>query len=150
MRTGRVVSGLALLAGLGLSAWAAIQGDLSVHLFLVVPVVSGSSGPAALGMLLAMGGLVGWVLTGFPARAREPGGSQPSARPPPGDQASDGSGRPPSGETGRDTRGGGIILLGPIPIAWGSDRDSLLGVVIAAIVLILVAAGVLYYLSLGA
>lgn len=148
MRTGRVVSGLALLAGLGLLAWAAIRGDLSVHLFVIVPVVSGSSGPAALGMLLVMGGLVGWLLMGSPGRGRAPGGSQPSTRPPPGEQASEGSGPPPSDETGRDTRGGGIILLGPIPIAWGSDRESLLGVVVAAIVLILVAAGVLYYLSL--
>lgn len=147
MRTGRVVSGLALLAGLGLLAWAAIQGDLSVHLFVVVPVVSGSSGPAALGMLLAMGGLVGWVLTGFPGRARAPGGSRPSTRPPPGEQASDGSPPSPSEETGGDTRGGGIILLGPIPIAWGSDRESLLGVVLAAIALILVAAALLYYLN---
>lgn len=147
MRTGRVVSGLALVAGLGLLAWAAIQGDLSVHLFVVVPVVSGSSGPAALGMLLAMGGLIGWVLTGFHGMATGPGGSRPSARPPPDDQASGGTARSPSEETGRDTSGGGIILLGPIPIAWGSDRESLIGVVVAAIVLILVAAGVLYYLQ---
>lgn len=137
---------MALLAGLGLLAWAALRGDLAVHLFVVVPVVSGTSGPAALGMLLAMGGLIGWVLTGFQGEATRPGDSRSSARPPPDDPASGGSGPPPSEETGRDTQGGGIILLGPIPIAWGSDRESLLGIVIAAVVLMVVAVGVLYYL----
>lgn len=148
MRTGRVVSLVALLAGLGLLAWAAVQGDLSVHLFLVVPVVSGSSAPAALGMLLAMGGLVGWVLTGFPAVTRARGPDAPDARREhsPDHDRSPGADEPPHPEARRETRGGGIILLGPIPIAWGSDRESLLAVVVAAIVLILVAVAAMLYL----
>jgi len=36
------------------------------------------------------------------------------------------------------TRSAGVLLIGPIPIIFGSDKDSLKGVMILAIVLILI------------
>ncbi|HVM45587.1 MAG TPA: hypothetical protein VM582_06590, partial [Candidatus Thermoplasmatota archaeon] len=59
----------ALLAGIGLLAYAATQGSLRVGFFLIIPFVYGTGGAAALGMLLLMAGLVLW----FFARVREAG-----------------------------------------------------------------------------
>lgn len=38
--------------------------------------------------------------------------------------------------TGGQTRGGGILLIGPFPIIFGSDRESVRTLMILAIVLI--------------
>lgn len=137
VRIGRFVSLAALVTGLALIGWAALQGDLSVHLVVVVPVVSGSSPAAAVGMLLGMGGLVGWVATGI----RPPGAAEATRR-----KRGQDTSQPPS-ETETQTRGGGLILIGPFPIAWGSDRSSLTAVIVAAIVLILVALAVMLFLE---
>ena len=40
---------------------------------------------------------------------------------------------------GEKVRGGGVVMIGPIPIAFGSDVASLKGVMILAIVLMIVA-----------
>ncbi len=37
-----------------------------------------------------------------------------------------------------EVRGGGVILIGPIPIIWGTDKSSLEIVLILAIILMLV------------
>lgn len=42
---------------------------------------------------------------------------------------------------GRGGRGGGILLIGPIPIIWGSDKESLKWVMLVGIVFI-----ILYFL----
>jgi uncharacterized protein (TIGR00304 family) len=38
----------------------------------------------------------------------------------------------------RDVKGGGVVLIGPIPIIFGTDRRSASTVVVLAIILILV------------
>jgi len=40
--------------------------------------------------------------------------------------------------TGGQTRGGGVLLIGPIPIVFGSDRESARTLMILAIVLIVI------------
>jgi len=47
------------------------------------------------------------------------------------------------------TRSAGVLLIGPIPIIFGSDKDSVKGVMILAIVLILVVLIIMFlpYLS---
>jgi uncharacterized protein (TIGR00304 family) len=40
--------------------------------------------------------------------------------------------------TGGQTKGAGILLIGPIPIVFGSDRDSVRTLMILAIVLIVI------------
>ena len=39
---------------------------------------------------------------------------------------------------GGQTRGGGVLLIGPIPIIFGSDRESVRTLMILAIVLIII------------
>lgn len=48
--------------------------------------------------------------------------------------------------SGGKTRGGGVLLIGPIPIIFGSDKQSLIVVVVLAIVLMLIA--LLFYSGL--
>lgn len=35
-------------------------------------------------------------------------------------------------------RGGGVVMIGPIPIIFGTDKNSILGVVILAIILMVI------------
>lgn len=93
-----------LVAGASLIVYSAIQGASSVALVIVFPVVSGSSVPFLLGVLLVF---VGFFALPF-ALAHEwdegprhaPSSPLPSAEPQGG--------------------GGGFVLIGPIPILFGS------------------------------
>lgn len=140
MRTGRAISLTALIAGLALLAYSGVQGDLSVHLVLVIPVISGSGPAAALGMLLAIGGLFGLFWTGMELQGPGPGPGQGPGRPAP--TAAKAAG--PEATSGSERRSGGIILLGPIPIAWGSGKDGLRWAVALGIVLTVLAVLVFY------
>lgn len=135
----RLIAGAALFSGLALLAYAALQGDVSVHLVVVVPVVTGTGPWAALGGLLTVAGLAGWVWTGLAGA-----GPGPRGTPPPGGEAHAEEG--PSGEQEASTRGGGVLLIGPIPVAWGTDARSLTGVLLAAAALLLVALAAVWLL----
>lgn len=107
MRTLRALGLVSLLAGLGLLAYAATTGDVRVGLFLVVPYVVGTGIAPFLGTMLIMAGLVMVFVGGLPPMRgweRDPA------------ERSEGSVR---------SRSGGVVLLGPIPIVWGSDRRIL-------------------------
>lgn len=122
MTAARIASWGLLVAGLASLTYAGLQGELEVFVLLVVPVVAGSGPWAALGMLAAIAGAAGLVWTAARESARQgpPGG-------PAGRQAGRTEEARPEREGGhrRETKGGGVILLGPIPIAWGSDRSTL-------------------------
>lgn len=136
--TGRAVSLVALAAGVLLLAYSALQGDLSVHVILVIPVISGSGPAAALGMLLALGGLLGLFVTNVSLRGPGPGPGHGPQSPAP--TAADAPGTEPT--QGSQARSGGIILLGPIPIAWGSGKDGLRWAVLLGVLLTVLAVGV--------
>lgn len=91
----------ALLAGLALVAYAAVEGSLRVGLFLVVPFVYATGPAATFGLLLLMASAVLW----FAGLIR--GVDVPDAPPPAGE---------------RRSASGGVVLLGPIPIVWGSGK----------------------------
>ncbi|UCF09289.1 MAG: DUF131 domain-containing protein [Thermoplasmata archaeon] len=55
-------------------------------------------------------------------------------------------GQGPRPRTGRSVKGGGVVLIGPIPIIFGSDARMTAVLVVLAIVLIIVVA-FLFYLS---
>lgn len=142
--TGRTLSILVLVAGLGLLGYSALQGELSVHLIVVLPVVSGSGPAAALGMLLAIGGLFGLFWTGVQRGGPGPGPGLGGGPKGPAPTTAQGTGHDPAQGTG--SRSGGIILLGPIPIAWGSGKDGLTWAVVLGVILTVVAIGVWLYL----
>jgi uncharacterized protein (TIGR00304 family) len=110
----------ALLAGLVLLAYGFSQGDVRVGLFLIIPFVYATGAAGALGMLLVMAALVLWLV----GKARETTRAMP-----PGWSAD----MPPPERT---TKSGGVVLLGPIPIVWGSDRRILPWMVAAGLALL--------------
>ena len=91
-----------LLAGFLLVADAARRGDATLHLVLVVPVVSGTSAEFILGLVL--------VALGFFLIPLAWGGSSERVSGPPDAPA------PPS-------EMGGVVLLGPVPIFLGAFRN---------------------------
>lgn len=125
----RGISLTGFVAGLVLLAWAALQGDVRVTLVFVVPIVTGSGPAAGLGGLLAVLGALGWLMSISPLRVsgsgRGPSGLSGSREGATGD---------PDGP-GENQQAGGILLIGPIPIAWGTDRSTLLVLVVVAFLL---------------
>jgi uncharacterized protein (TIGR00304 family) len=126
VRAARLGAWIVLLAGLAAIGYAGLQGDLEVYLLVFVPVVAGTGPWAALGLVGVIVGLAGLFWTTASSRMTRPGEGSPRE---PGRARQ----RPEQAE--RETKSGGVILLGPIPIAWGSDRSSLGWILVAAIVL---------------
>lgn len=136
MAAARRASWLLLIAGLASVAYAGLQGNLDVYLLLVIPVVTGTGPWAGLGLLAAFAGLVGLFWTAATPAGLDRGPGRPRReRPEPGDE------EPPVGEESSSTRGGGVILIGPIPIVWGSDRSTTRWLVAAGVLLTLAAIG---------
>lgn len=128
-----------LTLGLTLLLWAGLNGDLTVRLLVIIPIITGTGPAAALGAILTIAGLVAWALT---RPMHPPSHGTPRNRPP---QEPTPSKSPRHDET--DTKAGGILLIGPIPIAWGSDRSTLLVLILATTALIVTAAGILWFLG---
>ena len=139
MRTMRALGLASLLAGGLLLAYAAVNGDVRVGLFLIVPFVYGTGLAPFLGMLLVMAGLF-MLAASAVTGALPPRGSG---------EWTEGERRVESKSGGvagsaRDkpwTRSGhgGVVLLGPIPIVWGSDRRILPWMVAAGAALLVLA-----------
>ena len=108
------------LAGGALLAYAAANGDVKVGLLLIIPFVYGMGLAPTLGMLLLLTAAGLW----FVGAARDAGVVMP-ARP----------GEPDA----RATKTGGVVLLGPIPIVWGSDRRVLVWMIVAGAALLVLA-----------
>ncbi len=102
---GLLVSGVAALAA------AFLQGQATLSLFLVFPIIAASGPWAFLGILLIVAGFATFFFTWPSWSETVPEPSQaPSAMAPPG--------LPP---TVPSRRWGGVVFLGPIPIVFGSD-----------------------------
>lgn len=112
-----------LLAGAGCLAYAASIGQASVVVVLILPVLVGTGPWAFLGTLLLMAGfaLGFFAWTGHSRMARIPGAP---------------AGAPPGAAEGR-TSTGGFLLLGPIPIAFGSTKRLAVGMLAVAIAVLL-------------
>jgi uncharacterized protein (TIGR00304 family) len=129
VRWGALVPAVLLGAGSVLVALAALQGGARLAVVVVVPVVFGSSIEFVVGVLLLLAGLFTLGLAFEPSEETdEPVGGNLS-------RASSGS--------------GGLVLIGPVPIFFGSWRNvptrtrilvAILGAVVFAVV-VLVAFG---------
>lgn len=109
-----------LLSGAALMAYAVATGAARVGFFLIVPFVSGTGLLPLAAMALVF---AAFVLFAF-------GSAKDAAHAPPLDAREHGMGEAPRG------RSGGVLLLGPIPIVWGSDRRILPWMVAAGALLL--------------
>jgi uncharacterized membrane protein len=118
-------------AGVALIADAVVAGGATVAIVVIVPVLSGSSAEFLLGVALLVGAFFSlpFVLSTEPPEAP----ALPSTAPP-----------PPSVTSGGPTAGG-LVLLGPVPIFFGSWRNvsartrlwiALVGAVVLALFLV--------------
>ena len=105
MRSWAVVPAVLLLAGAALVAWAAFQGGAQLAIVIVVPVLYGRSLAFVAGVLLLVAGLFTLPLAFAATEASE--------------VVSDGA--PPPGPTGG---AGGFVVIGPVPIFFGSWKHA--------------------------
>lgn len=118
-------------AGVGLIGAAVATGEAEVSLFLIFPVFSGSSGIFLLGTLL----IVFSFIVGLALLAMGQAEIARYAMGPP---------RPEKGtESAGQTKYGGVVLIGPVPIAFGSDRNLAVFMLVLGIALAIVFLGVL-------
>lgn len=105
-RSVRFVAPVLLFAGVGLVAYAVVTGSASVALWALVPVVHGRSAPFVVGVVLLLLGFFALPLGSFL-------GSEDG--PPPEEKPTAGSG---------SAQGGGVVLIGPVPIFFGAWRAA--------------------------
>ncbi|OGS42145.1 MAG: hypothetical protein A3K67_01110 [Euryarchaeota archaeon RBG_16_62_10] len=134
--TPRMLVPIALfVAGVSLIVVAVATGEAEVSLFLIFPVFSGSSGIFLLGtLLIVFSFIVGLSLmmmgqAGLARGALEP---LPTAK---------------EIEAGAGTRYGGVVLVGPVPIAFGSDKNLAVFMLVLGIALAIVFLGILVLLA---
>lgn len=131
-----IVPVLFFAAGIGLIGLAVAQGDADVSLFLVFPVFSGSSGTFVLGTAFILLSFVsGFILL---AMGQVEVASMDLRR---AVDEVDGTGRRAK------TKYGGVVLVGPVPIAFGSDQKIALAMLVVGIVVAVTLLGVLLLLS---
>jgi uncharacterized protein (TIGR00304 family) len=120
------------LAGVFTIGYAVATGEADVSLIIIFPVFSGSSGLFLLGILLLVASFfVGFALLAF----AQP--SEPEVR-----------GTTSVNEPSRTKSSyGGVVLIGPIPIAFGSDKSIAKLMLAIGIILAVIFIGALLLLS---
>ncbi len=112
VRLVRLVGPVLLIVGLVVLAVGFLQGEATLMLFIIFPVVTASGLWSVLGIILIVAGFflsfLGVASTIEPVPMPPPSPPEPSAAAPPAPAAA-------------QKRWGGIVLLGPIPILFGSD-----------------------------
>ena len=123
--------------GLVLIASAVAMGEAEVSLFLVFPVFSGSSGLFLLGtLLIVLSFIVGFLMLAIGQLEL---------------QSNDIAGRTmvgPGPEGGAPKKEfGGVVLIGPVPVAFGSSRAMALFMLVLGIVVAIILLGILAALA---
>ncbi len=121
----RIISLLLIFSGIFAIAYSALSGNSNFALFVIFPVIYGSDPVLLLGSLLLMFGL--FLFFASPSMYYEPAQTEIVE--------DENIGREVEEE--RKSRYGIVIMLGPIPIAIGSDRNMLLLSLIATLIVIL-------------
>jgi len=110
------------VAGVAVIALAVATGEARVELVLIFPVFSGSSGLFLLGIvLILLSFIIGFALLAM--------GQAELLNAADGSVESQGIDK-----TRTETKYGGVVLIGPVPIAFGSERRIALAMLVAGIV----------------
>lgn len=111
-----------LVVGILLVVLAVLEGQMEMALFIVFPVIYGGGLIAGLGILLVFLGSVSLFLSLIPFGTYE--------------REENGPGYCLDRE--RDIKTGGVVLIGPIPIVFGSDWKMAIWAILLAIALIII------------
>lgn len=123
--------------GLALIASAVVMGEAEVSLFLVFPVFSGSSGLFLLGtLLIVLSFIVGFLMLAMGQLELQSNGIAERTM-----TGSRGEGGAP------EKHFGGVVLIGPVPIAFGSSRTMALFMLVLGIVVAIILLGILAALA---
>lgn len=141
MHPRRMLALVLLLAALGVLGYAFSVGQLNVALFLIFPVFYGTGFLPLLGMLLLFAAFIAWASSSFAGMRAGDYGDAYASDPPVRRYGSSG---PETVDVGRGheeekprrrVRGGGLVMIGPIPIVFGSDRGVVKGLLILGLIL---------------
>lgn len=131
MRTRLWIPIAMFVAGMALIAYAVVTGEADVSLVIVFPVFSGSSLVFLLATLLIITSFIlGFVLMAMDNERVE-------------DRIQKGLGGAGGSVQGPRIQYGGVALLGPIPIAFGSNKRIALIMLVIGVVLAIVVLGIL-------
>ncbi len=126
VRFTRLLGPALVVAGVAALAWGFVQGETSLNLFLIFPVVTATGAWSALGILLLIAGFFAFFLT-WPAAAA-PAPAEPTVPPPSPSPA-----QPSLPSAPR--RWGGVVFLGPIPVVFGSDAKVAKWMIVVGVLL---------------
>ena len=129
MKRLRIVSFVFFVLGIFFLTVGGIQGDLRVGVFFVFPFIIGSGLPALVGFLFLILAFFLFI-QGFNSKVPTVGPATPPQE---------------HGEQKPAIKGGGIVLVGPIPIILGSSWKITLALIVGAIVLILLVVFLSYF-----
>lgn len=134
----KVIVPIALFVG-GVVCIAAsvLSGDAEVSLLLIFPIFSGSSGLFLLGVALIVFSFITGFMFLMMGQLELAGGGPYSQE----------EGPAPEGRKG-GTRYGGVVLVGPVPIAFGSDKTIALAMLVVGVVFAIVALVLLALLAI--
>ena len=132
MRPLRILAAFIILAGAALLAYSVATGEMQVALVLIVPVVYGSSAMGILAIGLVIAGVFIFMVDPFlDANAED------AERDPAEETAQPGITKKPEF--------GGVVLIGPIPIIFGSSKGMTLFAIVVAVIILAIMVLSLFY-----
>lgn len=155
-RQWRLLALALLLGAVGTAAYGVSQGWIGFTLLLIIPVFYGTGPFLLLPMALLLGAFAAYA-AGSMAAFRESGADHPAWAPRADEERVDRSTRGAASreaweEPNRQTKWGGVVMLGPLPIAFGNDRRMLavlMGLAIALVIVVLLLPVLLAALAAG-
>jgi uncharacterized protein (TIGR00304 family) len=150
------VAGALFISGILMLVFSVMRGEGSAGFALFVPFFYGTGPFASLGVLLIFLGIVAlfasFVRGAMNAMPDEEGEEDReragTADPAKGAPRKDEEAAAPQDKDRPDVRGGAVIMIGPIPIVFGSDRAAARNLMILALVIMFVALLVLGILAI--
>jgi uncharacterized protein (TIGR00304 family) len=120
-------------SGVALIASAVATGEAEVSLILIFPLISGSGGLFVLGTVLIISSFViGFALLAMGQLEVQQAMLDPGLE-----------GLAREGQPRTERKYGGVVLVGPVPVAFGSDKTIALAMLVVGIVMAVVLLGVL-------
>ncbi len=126
VRAVRLLGPVLVIAGAACLVLGYLQGEASLSLFVIFPVITATGGWSALGILLLIAGFFAFFLTWPTWTVAEPAA--------PGEPASSALAAPSASHV-PNRRWGGVVFLGPVPVVFGSDAKIARWMIVAGVLL---------------